>query len=128
MRLVIGNGAVKAIYDALVSLITRAVATRSMLLAGRDGRSGLEIAVLADEPSVITSHPNVASAQRQCAAIMRPQILFCMMRAFAQALGKAIKPEPQQMPDAMTRLLAGMVARRRRHRRSACASHERQAA
>jgi hypothetical protein len=36
MRLVIGNGAAKAIDDGLVSLIGRAVATRSMLLAGRD--------------------------------------------------------------------------------------------
>jgi site-specific DNA recombinase len=36
MRLVIGNGAVKAIDNGLVSLIARALATRSMLLAGRD--------------------------------------------------------------------------------------------
>jgi site-specific DNA recombinase len=36
MRLVIGNGAAKAIDDGVVSLIARAVATRSMLLAGRD--------------------------------------------------------------------------------------------
>jgi DNA invertase Pin-like site-specific DNA recombinase len=36
LRLVIGNGAAKTINDGLVSLIGRAVATRSMLLAGRD--------------------------------------------------------------------------------------------
>jgi site-specific DNA recombinase len=36
MRLIIGNGAVKAIDNGLVSLIARALATRSMLLAGRD--------------------------------------------------------------------------------------------
>ena len=36
MRLVIGNGAVNAIDNGLVSLIARAVATRSMLLDGRD--------------------------------------------------------------------------------------------
>src|SRR5262245_25627638 len=34
--LVIGNGAAKAIDHGLVSLIARALATRSMLLAGRD--------------------------------------------------------------------------------------------
>jgi hypothetical protein len=36
VRLVIGAGAVKAIDDGLAALIARAVATRNMLLAGRD--------------------------------------------------------------------------------------------
>jgi site-specific DNA recombinase len=36
LRLVIGNGALKEIDDGLVSLIARAVATRSMPVAGRD--------------------------------------------------------------------------------------------
>src|SRR5450631_659211 len=36
VRLVIGNGAAKAIDDGLASLIARAIATRNMLLAGRD--------------------------------------------------------------------------------------------
>ena len=36
MRLVIGNGAAKAIDDGLASLIARAIATRNMFLAGRD--------------------------------------------------------------------------------------------
>ena len=36
VRLVIGNGAAKAIDDGLASLIARAMATRNMLLAGRD--------------------------------------------------------------------------------------------
>jgi hypothetical protein len=36
VRLVIGNGAVKAIDSGLASLIARAIATRNMLLAGRD--------------------------------------------------------------------------------------------
>jgi hypothetical protein len=36
VRLVIGNGAAKAIDGGLASLITRAIATRNMLLAGRD--------------------------------------------------------------------------------------------
>ena len=36
MRLVIGNGAAKAIDGGLASLIARAIATRNMLLAGRD--------------------------------------------------------------------------------------------
>ena len=36
VRLVIGNGAAKAIDDALASLIARAFATRAMFLSGRD--------------------------------------------------------------------------------------------
>ena len=36
VRLVIGNGAAKAIDDGLASLIARAIATRNMLHAGRD--------------------------------------------------------------------------------------------
>jgi hypothetical protein len=36
VRLVIGNGAAKAIDDGLASLIARAIATRNMFLAGRD--------------------------------------------------------------------------------------------
>ena len=36
VRLVIGNGAAKAIDDGLASLIARATATRNMFLAGRD--------------------------------------------------------------------------------------------
>jgi hypothetical protein len=36
MRLVIGNGVAKAIDDGLASLIARAIATRTMLLTGRD--------------------------------------------------------------------------------------------
>ena len=36
VRLVIGNGAATAIDDGLASLITRAIATRNMFLAGRD--------------------------------------------------------------------------------------------
>jgi site-specific DNA recombinase len=36
VRLVIGNGATKAIDEGLASLIARAMATRNMLLAGRD--------------------------------------------------------------------------------------------
>ena len=36
VRLVIGNGAAKAIDDALASLIARAIATRNMFLSGRD--------------------------------------------------------------------------------------------
>ena len=36
MRLVLGNGAAKAIDDGLASLIARAIATRNMFLAGRD--------------------------------------------------------------------------------------------
>ena len=36
VRLVIGNGAAKAIDDGLASLITRAITTRNMFLAGRD--------------------------------------------------------------------------------------------
>jgi site-specific DNA recombinase len=36
MRLVIGNGAAKAIDNGLASLIARAIATRNMLLAGHD--------------------------------------------------------------------------------------------
>jgi len=36
VRLVIGNGAAKAIDHGLASLIARAIATRNMLLAGRD--------------------------------------------------------------------------------------------
>jgi hypothetical protein len=36
LRLVIGNGAVKAIDGGLASLIARAIATRTMLLSGRD--------------------------------------------------------------------------------------------
>jgi len=36
VRLVIGNGAAKAIDDGLASLIARAMATRNMFLAGRD--------------------------------------------------------------------------------------------
>ena len=36
VRLVIGNGAANAIDDGLASLIARAMATRNMLLAGRD--------------------------------------------------------------------------------------------
>jgi site-specific DNA recombinase len=36
VRMVIGNGAAKAIDDGLASLIARAIATRNMLLAGRD--------------------------------------------------------------------------------------------
>ena len=36
MRLVIGNGAAKAIDDGLASLIARAIATRNMFLAGHD--------------------------------------------------------------------------------------------
>ena len=39
-------------------------------LSQQISRSGLEVAVLADGPSAITSHPNAASAQRQCAAIL----------------------------------------------------------
>ena len=35
MRLVISNGAAKAIDDGLASLIARATATRNMFLAGR---------------------------------------------------------------------------------------------
>ena len=35
MRLVIGNGAAKAIDDGLASLIARAIATRNMFLAGQ---------------------------------------------------------------------------------------------
>ena len=36
VRLVIGNGAAKAINDGLASLIARAIAMRNMLLTGRD--------------------------------------------------------------------------------------------
>jgi site-specific DNA recombinase len=36
VRLVIGNGAVKAIDDGLAALIARAIAARTMFLAGRD--------------------------------------------------------------------------------------------
>ena len=36
VRLMIGNGAAKAIGDGLASLIARAIATRNMFLAGRD--------------------------------------------------------------------------------------------
>jgi site-specific DNA recombinase len=36
VRLVIGNGAAKAIDDGLASLIARAIATRNMFIAGRD--------------------------------------------------------------------------------------------
>jgi site-specific DNA recombinase len=36
VRLVIGNGAAKAIGGGLASLIARAIATRNMFLAGRD--------------------------------------------------------------------------------------------
>jgi hypothetical protein len=36
VRLVIGNGAAKAIDDGLASVIARAIATRNMFLAGRD--------------------------------------------------------------------------------------------
>jgi hypothetical protein len=36
VRLVIGNGAAKAIDGGLASLIARAIATRNMFLAGRD--------------------------------------------------------------------------------------------
>jgi hypothetical protein len=36
VRLVIGNGAAKAIDDGLACLIARAIATRNMLLAGGD--------------------------------------------------------------------------------------------
>jgi len=36
VRLVIGNGAAKAIDDGLASLIARAIATRNMFLAGGD--------------------------------------------------------------------------------------------
>jgi hypothetical protein len=36
VRLVIGNGAAKAIDDGLASLIARATATRNMFLTGRD--------------------------------------------------------------------------------------------
>ena len=36
VRLVIGNGAAKAIDEGLASLIARAIATRNMFLAGRD--------------------------------------------------------------------------------------------
>jgi site-specific DNA recombinase len=36
MRLVIASGAAKAIDDGIASLIARAIATRNMLLAGRD--------------------------------------------------------------------------------------------
>ncbi|MDQ6869478.1 MAG: hypothetical protein M3178_14290 [Pseudomonadota bacterium] len=38
VRLVIGNGAAKAIDDGLASLIARAIATRNMFLAGRTAR------------------------------------------------------------------------------------------
>jgi hypothetical protein len=39
-------------------------------LSQQISRSGLEVAVLGDGPSAITSHPNAASAQRQCTAIL----------------------------------------------------------
>src|ERR1700757_606127 len=63
VRLIIGNGSAKAIDDGLASLIARAIATRNMLLTGRDDSRSMESMSSIPRRSMALAGPKRLSAK-----------------------------------------------------------------